>query len=87
MYPVSIAAVLLRLGIHRLLRDRMLNSGEVLALGVFEGTVYLALRVRRVIAHETVELLGAVLYHALNESAAVGAGCFLGFGTLFLSII
>lgn len=59
MYPVSIAAVLLRLGIHRLLRHRMLHSGEVLALGLFEG---------------------AVLYHALNESAAVGAGCFLGFG-------
>lgn len=37
MYPVSIAAVLLRLGIHRLLRDRMLHTGEVLALGLFEG--------------------------------------------------
>ena len=37
MYPVSFGAVLLRLVLHRLLRNRMLNSGEVLALGLFEG--------------------------------------------------
>ncbi|KAG9002545.1 hypothetical protein FRB93_011419 [Tulasnella sp. JGI-2019a] len=59
-YPVSLIAVAIRLGIHRLLRWRILHSGEVLALGLFEG---------------------AILFHALDESPAVGAGCFLGFGS------
>lgn len=37
-YPVSLVAVGIRLAIHRFLRYRVLNSGEVLALGLFEGT-------------------------------------------------
>jgi len=36
---VSFGAVLLRLVLHRLLRFRTLNTGEVLVLGLFEGAV------------------------------------------------
>ena len=37
MYPISIAAVVVRLVLHRLLNRRELQTGEVLSLGLFEG--------------------------------------------------
>ena len=78
MYPVSASAVVLRLVIHRLVRERTLHSGEVLSLGLFEGTNFGIFTSD--ISLTTHPCEGAVLYYALSESPTVGAGCFIGFG-------